>query len=135
MLSRRGLPLLFFAGATVHNFGFQWSWFYREETVQCLERRVDLLEKANRRYRYLFLLLLAGLVVACGIQMRGADVLKAKAIEVVSDDGKVLFRVSSAGSGGRLRLFNVWGNTPFEVFNLGSGCRGHSEKRGRQRIS
>jgi hypothetical protein len=73
-----------------------------------LERRIEALEKANRRWRYLAgllaLLPLIALTVAAKLPDQVPDLLQAKCIEVLAPDGKPAIILKADSDGSSLRL-------------------------------
>ena len=96
------------------------------------DQRLRALEAAQWRWRLgaivAGVLLLAGLVMAAGDKSAPADILRAKAIEVVNDKGTVIFRVAPYGQPtwpvGELTLNDEMWSVRFKVEKYPVMCAG-----------
>jgi hypothetical protein len=80
--------------------------------MEAIETRLRKLERTNRIYKKIFLLLIAGCaIVLTAFRNRNAvpDVLQAKSFEVVDDQGNVLVRVGQDAGFGLVKTFNKYG--------------------------
>lgn len=92
-----------------------------------IEKRVEALERANRRYR---IVLGCALFAVCGMAILGfgknqvPDKIQAKAFEVVGDEGKILARVSTLDGQGAITTYNPKGEILVDLVPTQSGAGG-----------
>lgn len=80
--------------------------------METIETRLHKLERANRLYKKIFLLLIAGCAITLtAFRSRNTvpDVLQAKSFEVVDDQGNVMVKVSQDNGFGLVKTFNKFG--------------------------
>jgi hypothetical protein len=94
--------------------------------MQDLETRVAALERANRRYRLVFAVMLLGIgaLVASGSGGQVPDKIQAKAFEVVNDAGRVLASMTTYEGNGSISTFNPKGKYLTDIVATKSGAGG-----------
>jgi hypothetical protein len=87
-----------------------------------LDTRVNRLERSIYIHRLVILALVVAGFSLGAAQSRVPEVVRSRAIEVVTAENQVIFRVDQRFSGGRLRIFNTSEKPVFEVDSLTSGA-------------